>query len=186
MDLNIYSKRLPRPGETVTGGTFQQFLGGKGANQAVASVRSGAKTIFIICNPREFVKIEVDVAICPVPGPEIIMGSTRMKAGSAQKMILNILTTTAMIKQGKVFENMMVDLQMNSKKLEERSKRTVMIITGIDYKESEKLLKQANGHVKTAVVMNIAGVNRAEAENALEMADGFVRQAISLINKKKS
>jgi N-acetylmuramic acid 6-phosphate etherase len=82
-----------------------------------AAKKAGAKTIFVICNPREHVQIDVDVAICPVPGPEVVMGSTRMKAGSTQKMVLNLLTTTAMIKQGKVFENMMIDLQQNYLKL---------------------------------------------------------------------
>lgn len=140
----------------------------------------GCNTIYITCTPREEMNINVDVAICPVVGPEVVMGSTRMKAGTAQKLVLNMITTTSMIRLGKVFENMMVDLQMNSQKLEERSKRTVMIITGLDYKEAEELLKKANGHVKTAVVMNIANVSRSEAEKALNQSDGFVRQAIEL------
>jgi N-acetylmuramic acid 6-phosphate etherase len=90
----------------------------------------GAKTLFITTNPRKDFNIkEVDIAICPYTGPEVIMGSTRMKSGTAQKLVLNMLTTTAMIRMGKVYENMMIDLQMTNKKLVERSKRIVMTIT---------------------------------------------------------
>jgi len=138
----------------------------------------GAKTIYICCNPREEMNIQVDVAICAVVGPEVVMGSTRMKAGTAQKLILNMITTTAMIRLGKVYENMMVDLQMTSKKLEERSKRVVMIVTGVDYETAERYLRQAGGHVKTALVMIKAGVDAEEARRRLEAAGGFVRKAI--------
>jgi len=144
----------------------------------------GAKTIYVTCTPREEMNITVDVAICPVVGPEVVMGSTRMKSGTAQKLVLNMITTTAMIRLGKVYENMMVDLQMNSQKLEERSKRTVMIITGVDYGKAEQVLRQASGHVKTAVVMIKASVNRQIAETALRSAGGFVRQAIDLAKKQ--
>jgi N-acetylmuramic acid 6-phosphate etherase len=105
----------------------------------------GAKTIFVICNPREVMQMDVDVAICPVSGPEVIMGSTRMKAGSAQKMVLNILTTTAMIKQGKIYENMMIDLQQNSQKLIERSKKIIMLATDKNYEEASHFLAESNG-----------------------------------------
>ncbi len=140
----------------------------------------GAKTLFITCTPREELRYEVDVAICPVVGPEVVMGSTRMKAGTAQKLVLNMITTTAMIRMGKIYENMMVDLQMNSKKLEERSKRTIMIVTGIDYDEAEKVLHEAKGHVKTAMVMILAKADRKKAQDALQKANGFVRSAIKL------
>jgi len=138
----------------------------------------GAKTIYITCTPRKEMNLSVDVAICPVVGPEVIMGSTRMKSGTAQKLVLNMLTTTAMIRLGKVYGNMMVDLQMNSKKLEERSKRTVMMVTGIDYETAENVLIEAGGHVKTALVMILKGVNREEAQRSLELSEGFVRAAI--------
>lgn len=138
----------------------------------------GAKTIYITCTPREEMHLKVDVAICPVVGPEAIMGSTRMKAGTAQKLVLNMLTTTAMIRLGKVYGNMMVDLQMNSKKLEERSKRTVMTVTGVNYETAVKVLGEAKGHVKTALVMILKGVDRKEAQQRLKLADGFVRGAI--------
>ncbi len=138
----------------------------------------GAKTIYVTCNPREEMDIQVDVAICPVVGPEVVMGSTRMKAGTATKLVLNMLTTASMIRLGKVYENMMVDLQMTSEKLEERSKRTVMMVTGISYEEAEAYLQAAGGHVKTALVMILAGVDADEARKRLQQADGFVRQAI--------
>jgi N-acetylmuramic acid 6-phosphate etherase len=143
----------------------------------------GAKTIFVTTNPRENFNIkEVDVAICPYVGPEVIMGSTRMKSGTAQKLVLNMLTTAAMVRLGKVYENMMIDLQMTNKKLVERSKKIVMTITGISYEDAEDYLKKANGHVKTALVMIKAGVDVEEAKRRLEKAEGFVRKAIDIEN----
>lgn len=138
----------------------------------------GAKTIYVTCNPRSKISLPVDVAICPVVGPEVIMGSTRMKAGTATKLVLNMLTTASMIRLGKVYGNMMVDLQMTSRKLEERSKRTVMIVTGVDYDTAAKVLAEADGHVKTALVMILAEVDAQTARNRLQQADGFVRRAI--------
>jgi N-acetylmuramic acid 6-phosphate etherase len=139
----------------------------------------GAKTLFITTNPRNTFDIkEVDVAICPYVGPEVIMGSTRMKSGTAQKLVLNMLTTTAMIKLGKVYENMMIDLQMTNKKLEERSKKIVITITGVSYEEAERYLKEADGHVKTALVMILGKVSFQEAKERLKKTGGFVRQAI--------
>ena len=141
----------------------------------------GATTLYVTCNPRENFSIkEVDVAICPYIGPEVIMGSTRMKSGTAQKLVLNMLTTTAMIRMGKIYENMMIDLQMTNKKLVERSKRIVMTITGVNYDEASNYLQQADGHVKTALVMIKAGVSAEEARERLVKADGFVRRAIEL------
>lgn len=139
----------------------------------------GAKTVYLICNPREEITIPVDVAICPVVGPEAIMGSTRMKAGTATKLVLNMVTTTAMIRLGKVYGNMMVDLRMTSKKLEERSKRVVMMVTNLTYEEAGAVLAQAGGHVKTALVMALANVSAEEARRRLEQANGFIRGAIS-------
>jgi len=137
-----------------------------------------AKTIYITTNPRENFNIkEVDVAICPYVGSEVIMGSTRMKSGTAQKLVLNMLTTSSMIRLGKVYENMMIDLQMTNKKLVERSKKIIMTITSVSYNEAEDYLKKANGHVKTALVMIKTGVDVEEAKRRLEKADGFVRKA---------
>ena len=141
----------------------------------------GAHTLYITTNPRSEFKIkEVDVAICPYVGPEVIMGSTRMKSGTAQKLVLNMLTTTSMVRLGKVYENMMIDLQMTSKKLVERAKRIVMTITGISYEEAEEYLNKADGHVKTALVMIKANINADEARRRLQKADGFVRKAIEM------
>jgi N-acetylmuramic acid 6-phosphate etherase len=144
----------------------------------------GAKTLYITCNPRSTFNIkEVDVAICPDVGPEVIMGSTRMKSGTAQKMILNMLTTASMIRLGKVYENMMVDLQMTNKKLVERSKRIIMNINEISYEEASEYLNQAKGNVKTAIVMIKAKVSAATARKRLKNANGFVRKAIEEIDK---
>ncbi len=139
----------------------------------------GATTLFITCTPRETFNIEaVDIPICPYVGPEVVMGSTRMKSGTAQKLVLNMLTTASMIRMGKVYENMMIDLQMTNKKLVERSKRIVMTITGITYEEATDYLEKADGHVKTALVMIRARVTAEEAKERLRKSDGFVRGAI--------
>lgn len=139
----------------------------------------GAKTLYITTNPREDFDIkEVDVAICPYVGPEVVMGSTRMKSGTAQKLVLNMLTTASMIRLGKVYGNMMIDLQMTNKKLVERSIKIVMTITGLSYDEAAVALENAKGHVKTALVMILAKVDYKEAKLRLKKADGFVRRAI--------
>ncbi|MBM4167840.1 MAG: N-acetylmuramic acid 6-phosphate etherase [Ignavibacteria bacterium] len=145
-----------------------------------------AKTIYVTTNPRsklysqEFLELHraIDVAICPVVGPEVIMGSTRMKSGTAQKLVLNMITTATMVRLGKVYENMMIDLQMTNRKLEERSKRVIMTITDLDYEAAARALHDAGGHVKTALVMIKAGVTKAEAEKRLDKSHGFVRVAI--------
>lgn len=147
---------------------------------AVKYARSvGAKTLFVTMNPRSDFDLDVDVAICPVVGPEVVMGSTRMKSGTSQKLVLNMITTTAMVRLGKTYENMMVDLVMTNKKLVERSRRIVMTITGIDYAEATEYLDRANGHVKTALVMILADVDADDARARLENANGFVRDAIA-------
>lgn len=120
-----------------------------------------------------------DVSIEAVMGPEVVMGSTRMKAGTAQKMILNMLTTTAMIRLGKVYRNFMVDLNPSNEKLVHRAKRMIQLATGAQENEIEQAFTAANGHVKTAIVMLMADVDAAEAGRRLENADGFVRHAIS-------
>ena len=148
----------------------------------------GAATLFITTNPREQFNLkEVDIAMCPYVGPEVIMGSTRMKSGTAQKLVLNMLTTTAMIRLGKVYENMMIDLQMTNQKLVERSKRIIMTVTGVSYEEAAEYLKEAEGHVKTALVMIKAKVDVKEAKSRLLKADGFVRKAVeSKVKSQKS
>jgi N-acetylmuramic acid 6-phosphate etherase len=138
----------------------------------------GAKTLYVTTNPRSEFDLPVDVAICPEVGPEVLMGSTRMKSGTAQKLVLNMLTTTAMVRMGKVYENMMVDLQLTNNKLVERARRIVMMATGVEYDTAAATLKKSNGHVKTAIVMIKAGVDTAEARRRVAEADGFVRGAI--------
>ena len=146
---------------------------------AVAEARQiGCKTLFLTCNPRSTFDIEVDVAICVVVGPEVIMGSTRMKSGTAQKLVLNMITTASMIRLGKVYQNMMVDLQMTAEKLTQRSRRTVMTVTGLSYDKATEALAAANGHVKTALVMILGSVPREEAVTRLEKSGGFVRGAL--------
>ena len=138
----------------------------------------GCKTLFVTSNPRSEFDLDVDVAICPYVGPEVVMGSTRMKSGTAQKLVLNMLTTASMIRLGKVYENMMIDLQMTNRKLVERSKRIVMTVTGLDYDAAAEVLASAGGHVKTALVMALANVDAEEARLRLEEHQGFVRPAI--------
>jgi N-acetylmuramic acid 6-phosphate etherase len=141
----------------------------------------GATTLYITATPRDTFNIEeVDIPMCAHVGPEVVMGSTRMKSGTAQKLILNMLTTTAFVRLGKTYENMMIDLQMTNKKLVERSKRIVMMITGVEYDEATDYLNKANGHVKTALVMILANVDLDTAKDRLKKADGFVRKAIEL------
>jgi len=106
------------------------------------------------------------------------MGSTRMKSGTAQKLVLNMITTAAMIRMGTVYKNMMVDLQRTSQKLVERANRTVMMVTSVDYETATQTLDQCDGHVKTAIVMLLAGVDADEARRRLAAHDGFVRPAI--------
>jgi len=139
----------------------------------------GCKTLFITTNPREDFEIDVDVAICPVVGPEVIMGSTRMKSGTAQKLVLNMLTTASMIRRGKVYENMMIDLQMTNRKLVERARRIVMTVTGVSYEVASDVLEESGGHVKTALVMVLSDVDVNEARTRLTEAGGFVREAIA-------
>jgi len=140
--------------------------------------KTRAKTIFVFCNPGKGLKVKPDVIISPVLGPEVITGSTRMKAGTAQKLILNMLTTCSMIKMGKVYQNLMVDLQAKSQKLSERSKRIIMEITGINYREAERYLQLSGGKVKTALVMLLSRVGRIEAEKRLKKTGGFVRKTL--------
>lgn len=140
----------------------------------------GCKTLFITCNPRTQFDVPVDVAMCPTVGPEILMGSTRMKSGTAQKLVLNMLTTASMIRLGKVYENMMVDLQLNSAKLVERARRVVMTVTGLPYPEAALTLDRADGHVKSALVMELAGVDLEEAKRRLKAHNGFVRAALEI------
>ena len=140
----------------------------------------GARTIYITTNPRAEFDLEVDVAICPEVGPEVLMGSTRMKSGTAQKLVLNMLTTTAMVNMGKVYQNMMVDLQLTNRKLVERAKRIIALATGVSYERAAEILEASGGHVKTGIVMAATGAGAADARALVEKAGGTVRGAIAL------
>ena len=119
-----------------------------------------------------------DCAIEVVVGPEVLTGSTRMKAATAHKMILNMISTTTMVKLGKVYENLMVDMHASNVKLRDRAKRTVSEVTKSTHDEAEKVLIQTNYKVKPAIVMLEANVTQQEAEEAILQSDGFVRKAI--------
>jgi N-acetylmuramic acid 6-phosphate etherase len=142
------------------------------------ALRIGAGTIFITCAPETVKDIPAQVIINPVVGPEIITGSTRMKAGTATKLVLNILTTAAMIKMGKVYGNLMVDLNATNRKLRDRSQRIVMQMTGLSRTKAAKLLEKARGKVKAAIVMHFRKVNLPEALAILDECGQLLRKAI--------
>jgi N-acetylmuramic acid 6-phosphate etherase len=138
----------------------------------------GAPTIAVVCNPDSSVAAAADIPIEIVTGAEILTGSTRLKAGTAQKMVLNMVSTGAMVQLGKVYGNLMVDVQPTNEKLHDRAIRIVDAITGVGRTEAQRLLEASGWTVKTAVVMGLAGVDAAEAIRRLEVSGGRVRQAI--------
>ncbi|HLR91216.1 MAG TPA: N-acetylmuramic acid 6-phosphate etherase [Balneolaceae bacterium] len=137
--------------------------------------RAGAATILLTTVTGEQVQLQPDLIIDVPVGPEVIMGSTRMKSATAQKMVLNMLSTGAMIRLGKVFENVMVDLKLTNRKLEERAKRIIMMFSGLEYDEAEEMLENADNHVKTALIMALGNLNKTEALQKLSEHDGMVR-----------
>jgi len=140
--------------------------------------KAGAKIIFVTCWPGSELQAFVDLQIAPAVGPELIAGSTRLKAGTATKIVLNMLTTVAMIKVGKTYGNLMVDVQTGSEKLKDRARRIVNMVTGVDYDEADALLKRAKFNVKAAIVMQKAGLSLPQALRRLKKADDSVRKAI--------
>lgn len=140
--------------------------------------RIGSPTIFVTTVSADQVDLEVTHMIDIPVGPEVIMGSTRMKSATAQKMVLNMFTTGAMIRLGKVYQNVMVDLQLTNKKLEERAKRIVMILADLEYKEASEYLNKADHHVKTALLMALGNLDKNQAEEELRLNDGFIRKAL--------
>ncbi|MDE2806348.1 MAG: N-acetylmuramic acid 6-phosphate etherase [Gemmatimonadota bacterium] len=143
---------------------------------ALARARErGARTGFLLCTPPgQAVRASHDVVIAPLTGPEVVTGSTRMKAGTATKMVLNTLTTAAMIRLGKVDGNLMVDLQVTCQKLQDRGERILMATLGLGRDSATGLLSRAGGHVKTALVMHRLGLERDEAKEALDRVHGVV------------
>jgi N-acetylmuramic acid 6-phosphate etherase len=140
--------------------------------------RLGAKTVFLTCNPPSREMPFVDVFIVPVVGPEIIGGSTRLKAGTATKLILNMLSSISMIKIGKVYDNLMVDVQVWNAKLVERAKRLIMLLGGVEYETAGELLEAAQGNTKAAIVMARKNLSCEEAVRLLAENDGFLRKII--------
>lgn len=139
----------------------------------------GARTGFLLCtHPTSELLDTHDVVIAPLVGPEVVAGSTRMKAGTATKMILNIITTGAMVRTGKVFGNLMVDLHTTCDKLQNRGERIIMKILGVDSSQAVELLEAASGHVKTALVMGFRGVELKEATQILKDANGVLSLVI--------
>jgi N-acetylmuramic acid 6-phosphate etherase len=139
----------------------------------------GAGTAIIACTPLDDALLgTVDVAIVPIVGPEVVTGSTRLKAGTATKMVLNMLTTGAMIRIGKTFGNLMVDLKASNLKLKDRSERILMLVCGVTRDESRALLSHAGGSVKTAIGLQTLGLGREEAERALVDAGGVIRRVV--------
>ncbi|MFO0972089.1 MAG: N-acetylmuramic acid 6-phosphate etherase [Phycisphaerae bacterium] len=141
--------------------------------------RRGARTLFLACVPARQAPVRVDVDIRVVTGPEVLTGSTRMKAGLATKMALNAVSTLAMVQLGKVYQNLMVDLDTYAcRKLTDRATRILVELTGLDYAAAGALLRTARGQVKTALVMQRRGLSRAAARRALARAGGRVRDAL--------
>jgi N-acetylmuramic acid 6-phosphate etherase len=140
--------------------------------------RAGSKIIFVTCDPRTELQTFVDLTIAPAVGPEVIAGSTRLKAGTATKMVLNMLTTASMIRIGKTYGNLMVDVQMGSEKLKDRARRIIIIVTGLDYEQADGLLRKAHWNVKAAIVMEKGGLTYPRAIARLKAAHDFVRDAI--------
>ena len=140
----------------------------------------GARTGFLLCTPpSDELRATHDVVIAPLVGPEVITGSTRMKAGTATKLVLNSITTGAMVLLGKVHGNLMVDLQVSCRKLQDRAERILMELVAVDRDRARDLLDEAGGQVKTALVMEEAGVGREEALRRLEAAGGVVARAVA-------
>lgn len=144
--------------------------------------RIGAQTVSISCNLNSEISQLAKVSIEVIPGPEILTGSTRLKAGTAQKLILNMISTTAMIKQGKVYQNLMVDVQATNQKLEKRSEKIVQEATGISQEEAKTILYQCDGEVKTAILSIILNISPENARSQLKKSQGHIRQAIKQIN----
>jgi len=139
----------------------------------------GCDTIAISCNNDSPISSIAKIAITPVVGPEVLTGSSRMKAGTAQKLVLNMLSTGAMVRTGKVYQNLMVDVKTSNEKLITRSENIIMDVTGVARERAQALLVQANQHVKSAILMELNGVDYATATQQLANNQGFLRQALT-------
>jgi len=140
--------------------------------------KAGARIIFVTCDPGTELQTFVDLTIAPGVGAEVIAGSTRLKAGTATKLVLNTISTLAMVRLGKVYQNLMVDLRASNEKLRDRGARIISTVTGIAKEPAAGLLRRADGHVKVAIVMHERGVDVENAKALLEAAGGALRKAI--------
>ena len=140
--------------------------------------QQGAFSAALTCNPNSPMSQAADVALTPVVGPEVVTGSSRMKAGTAQKLVLNMLTTGAMIRSGKVYGNLMVDVEATNQKLVQRQINIVKQATDCDDATAQQALNACQGHCKTAIVMVLAGLDATEAKALLKQNSGFIRQAL--------
>ncbi len=140
--------------------------------------RRGALTVGVACNAASDLGRAAEVRIDVVVGPELLTGSTRLKAGTAQKMVLNMLSTLAMVRLGKTYGNLMVDLKATNKKLVARSERTVMLATGVDSATASQTLAAVDGSVKAAILVHLAGIEPEAATALLAEHDGFLRRAL--------
>jgi len=147
------------------------------------ATKVGATTVALSCNPKAKIAGFANVEILPVVGPEPLTGSTRMKSGTAQKMVLNMLSTASMIRVGKSYKNLMVDVKSSNEKLFARGTRMIMQVTGVEYKVAEVALNQANKRVKVAILMVIADIDADTADKLLVDAGGFLRKALMDLNK---
>lgn len=138
----------------------------------------GASTVALTCNPHSKMAQAADIALTPVVGPEVVTGSSRMKAGTAQKLVLNMLTTGAMIRSGKVYGNLMVDVEATNQKLVQRQVNIVMQASDCDEASAHEALSACGGHCKTAILMVLAGLNAEAATARLAKHKGFIRQAL--------
>jgi N-acetylmuramic acid 6-phosphate etherase len=140
--------------------------------------RAGARIIFVTCDPATELQTFVDLTVSPAVGAEVIAGSTRLKAGTATKLVLNMLTTGAMVLMGKTYGNLMVDVHVGSEKLKDRARRIVNIVTGLEYDEADRILKIARWNVKAAIVMQKTGDSYPKALVRLRKAHDSMREAI--------
>jgi N-acetylmuramic acid 6-phosphate etherase len=158
----------------VSASGMTQFVRG-GLNRAR---RSGARIIFVTCYPGTELQTFVDLTIAPSVGSEVIAGSTRLKAGTATKIVLNMLTTASMVRIGKTYGNLMVDVQTGSEKLKDRARRILMMVSGIEYEAADKMLKRAHWNVKASIVMQKTGLPYRKALSTLRRSDDLLRTAI--------
>lgn len=147
---------------------------------AIAYARAlGCTTVGVSCNPGSALTKAADISICPAVGPEVLTGSTRLKSGSAQKLVLNMLTTASMIRLGKAYQNLMVDLQTTNIKLKARAVKIVMAASGCTQEQAHQALQQCHGQVKAAILQVVTGIDFSHCEQLLSQHHGLLRNAIA-------